>query len=328
MNALRFFGVGMMALGLVLTGMGESFAAEKKYPVKAINVIIPFQPGDTDNNLRPFTERIGQILGQPLNFVYKPGASGAVGAGFVANADPDGYTLVGSQQSSLVIVPRTQKGLTYSLKNFAPVCGLAGGYNVIAVQQGARWKNIQELLAEAKQNPGKISYVSGSGALGITTLIAEAFFKEAGVKLNLIPAQGSGPAVTAILGGHTDAVSSQITPAFPHILAGTLRPLVVSTDKRVPALPNVPTAMDLGYRVSVPSLYGLMAPRGTPKDVIEAIALAGRKASEEHKAAIENALSKAGMMISYAGPEGFAQFLMSQDDYWGKTIATLDLKMQ
>jgi tripartite-type tricarboxylate transporter receptor subunit TctC len=328
MRVLRLFGVGIMVLGFLLSGMGESLGAEKKYPTKPINVIIPFAPGDTDNNLRPFTDKMAQYLGQPLNFVYKPGASGAVGAGFVSTSEPDGYTLMGSQQSCLVIVPRTQKGLNYSLKNFAPICGLAGGYNVIAVPQGARWKDIQELLAEAKKNPGKISYVSGSGALGITTLIAEAFFKEAGVKLNLIPAQGSGPAVTAILGGHTDAVSSQITPAFPHIQAGTLRPLVISSDKRAPALPNVPTAMDLGYKVTVPSLYGLLAPKETPKEVVEALALAAKKASEEHRAAIEASLSKAGMVISYTGADGFTKFLMSQDDYWGKTIAALDLKMK
>jgi len=328
MKGARFLGVAVTLFSFILPVMGEGLAAEKKFPTKPINVIIPFQPGDTDNNLRPFTEKMAQYLGQPLNFVYKPGASGAIGAGFVASAEPDGYTLMGSQQSCLVIVPRTQKGLKYSLKNFAPICGLAGGYNVIAVQQGARWKNIQELLAEAKKNPGKISYVSGSGALGITTLIAEAFFKEAGVKLNLIPAQGSGPAVTAILGGHTDAVSSQITPAFPHIQAGTLRPLVVSSDKRVPALPNVPTALDLGYKVTVPSLYGLLAPKETPKEVVEALALAAMKASEEHRAAIGASLSKAGMVINYTGADGFARFLMSQDEYWGKTIATLDLKMQ
>ena len=327
MREVRFFWIGVMLFGLILLVMGEGVAAEKKFPTKPINVIIPFQPGDTDNNLRPFTDKMAQYLGQPLNFVYKPGASGAVGAGFVSTADPDGYTLVGSQQSCLVLVPLTQKGLNYSLKNFAPICGLAGGYNVIAVQPGARWKSIQELLAEAKKNPGKIYYVSGSGALGITTLIAEAFFKEAGVKLNLIPAQGSGPAVTAILGGHTDAVSSQITPAFPHIQAWTLRPLIVFTDKRVQTLPDVPTALELGYKVSVPSLYCLLAPKATPKQVVEAIALAAKKAAEEHKTTIEASLSKSGMLINYTGPEGFAQFLKSQDDYWTSTIKALDLKM-
>jgi tripartite-type tricarboxylate transporter receptor subunit TctC len=156
-------------------------------------------------------------------------------------------------------------------------------------------------------------------------LIAEAFFKEAGVKFNQIPAQGSGPAVTAILGGHTDAVSSQITPAFPHIQAGTLRPLVVSTEKRVPTLPDTPTMKELGYDVVVPSLYGLLAPKGTPKEIVEAIALAAKKASEEQRKAVEASLDKAGMMINYRGPDGFAQFLSSQSDYWNKTVSKLGL---
>jgi tripartite-type tricarboxylate transporter receptor subunit TctC len=99
----------MMVLGLLLSGTGESLGAEKKFPTKPITVIIPFAPGDTDNNLRPFTEKMGQYLGQPLNFVYKPGASGAVGAGFVSTSDPDGYTLMGSQQSCLVIVPAPRR---------------------------------------------------------------------------------------------------------------------------------------------------------------------------------------------------------------------------
>ncbi len=326
MKAARFLGIGFVVLSLVFLLTGES-SAQKKFPTKPITVIIPFAPGDTDNNLRPFTDKMGQYLGQPVNFVYKPGASGSVGAQFVAKvAEPDGYTLVGSQQSSLCIVPLTTKGVAYNLNDFYPVCGLAGGYNVIAVQTKARWKNIKELLAEAKQNPGKISYGSGSGALGITTLIAEAFFKEAGVKLNLIPAQGSGPAVVAILGGHTEAVSSQITPAFPHIQAGTLRALVVSTEKRVPTLPDVPSCKELGYDVVVPSLYGLMAPKGTPKEVVEIIAQAAKKASEEHKAAIEASLSKSGMLIQYRGPEQFLEFLNSQRGYWTKTVKELGIK--
>jgi len=328
MKGIRFLGIGVLLLAAIFFCIGDSFGAEKKFPAKPITVIIPFAPGDTDNNLRPFTEKMGQYLGQPLSFVYKPGASGSIGAGFVGkHSEPDGYTLLGSQQSSLVLVPLTVKGTTYTWKDFVPVCGLAGGYNVIAVQSKARWKNIQEFIADAKKNPGKISYSSGSGALGITTLVAEAFFKEAGIKVNLIPAQGSGPAVVAILGGHTDAVSTQVTPAFPHVQAGTLRPLVISTEKRVQAMPDVPTAAELGYKVIVPSLYGLMAPKGTPKEVVEAIALAAKKVAEEHKAAIEASLSKSGMTIQYTGPEGFAQFLKSQDEYWTQTIKKLDLKL-
>jgi tripartite-type tricarboxylate transporter receptor subunit TctC len=326
MRKAGLLGIGLIAFSLVIFLAGTC-PAQKKFPAKPINLIIPFQPGDTDNNLRPFTDKMAQYLGQPLNLVYKPGASGSVGAQFVRTSDPDGYTLVGSQQSCLVIVPLTTKGVSYTYKDFMPICGLAGGYNVIAVQTKARWKSIQELLAEAKQNPGKISYGSGSGALGITTLIAEAFFKEAGVKLNLIPAQGSGPAVVAILGGHTDAVSSQITPAFPHIQAGTLRALVVSTEKRLPTLPDVPTCKELGYDVVVPSLYGLLAPKGTPKEIVEALALAAKKAAEEHKTAIEGSLGKAGMAIQYAGPEQFEAFLKSQSEYWTKTVKALNLTL-
>jgi tripartite-type tricarboxylate transporter receptor subunit TctC len=325
MRGARLFVIGAIVFSLAISFVGVSHG-QKKFPGKPINVIIPFQPGDTDNNLRPFTDKMAQYLGQPLNFVYKPGASGSVGAQFVRTSEPDGYTLVGSQQSCLVLVPLTTKGVAYTWKDFVPVCGLAGGYNVIAVQSKSRWKNIRELLEEAKQNPGKISYSSGSGALGITTLIAEAFFKEAGVKLNLIPAQGSGPAVMAILGGHTDAVSSQITPAFPHIQAGTLRALVVSTEKRLPSMPDVPTCKELGYDVVVPSLYGLMAPKGTQKEVVEAIALAGKKAAEENRVAIDASLSKSGMMIRYAGPEQWGEFLKSQSEYWTKTVKALDLK--
>src|SRR5271157_4151060 len=107
MKDVRFWAIGVVLFSFIFSFTGEGFAAAKKFPVKPINVIIPFQPGDTDNNLRPFTNRMSQYLGQPLNFIYKPGASGAVGAAFVAAADPDGYTLVGSQQSSLVIVPLT-----------------------------------------------------------------------------------------------------------------------------------------------------------------------------------------------------------------------------
>ncbi|MCX5909685.1 MAG: tripartite tricarboxylate transporter substrate-binding protein, partial [Deltaproteobacteria bacterium] len=129
---------------LILPIMGEGIAAEKKYPTKPINVIIPFQPGDTDNNTRPFTDKMAQYLGHPLTFVYKPGASGAVGAGFVATANPDGYTLVASQQSSLVLVPLTQKGLNYSWKSFATVCGLAAGHSILSVPQASRFKTIQE----------------------------------------------------------------------------------------------------------------------------------------------------------------------------------------
>ncbi len=326
MKTKQLFGIGMLLWPLLLCLPWDTLAAEKKYPAKPINVIIPFQPGDTDNNLRPFTEKMAPYLGQPMSFVYKPGASGAVGAGFVASANPDGYTLVGSSQSSITIVPHTQKGPEYNWQSFAPICGLAEGPIVLAVQHQARWKNIKELLAEAKQNPDKINWSSGSGALGSTTLVAQVFFKEAGVKLNLIPAQGSGPAVTAILGGHVDLVSSAITPAFPHIKAGTLQPLIIFSDKRVRSLPDVPCAVELGYTVNASFLYGLLAPKGTPKGMIEIISSAAKKVIETQGPAIESQLGKIGMQVGFKGPEEYTQFLKIQDEFWTHVTRQMEIK--
>ena len=326
MRGVQLIRIGTMIFSLIYLGMGESSATEKKFPSKPINVIIPFQPGDTDNNLRPFTDKMPQYLGQPLNFLYKPGASGAVGAGYVASAKPDGYTLVGSSQSSITIVPHTQKDSSYTWQSFAPICGLAEGPIVIAVQPGARWKNIKEVLAEAQQNPDKITWSSGSGALGSTTLVAQVFFKEAAIKLTLIPAQGSGPAVTAILGGHVDLVSTAITPAFPHIKAGTLRPILVFSDKRIRTLPEVPTASEIGFNVNASFLYGLLAPKGTPKEVVNTIYLGAKKVVENSGAAIEDQLGNIGMQLGLRGPAEYTDFLRVNDEFWAKVVKQMDIK--
>ena len=129
----RLLGIALMVFGLMILTIGESSAAEKKFPTRPINVIIPFQPGDTDNNLRPFTDKMAQYLGQPLNFVYKSGASGAVGAGFVATADPDGYTLVLGNSSIMVLNPMTMSKLRYDpVKDFVPIAILCNIVRVTA----------------------------------------------------------------------------------------------------------------------------------------------------------------------------------------------------
>ena len=220
-------------LSLVATGLG----AEKKFPAKPIQVIIPFQPGETDNLLRPFIEKFPEYLGQPVNFVYKPGAAGGVGAGFVAGSKPDGYTLLGSSLSSVVLLPLTNKDIGYSQNSFTPVSCLALGYLMFAVQSNARWNNIHELVAEAKKNPGKISYAS-TGTFGNSHLAGAAFCNAAGVNLNHIPAQGSGPAVTAMLGGHVDIAVTGPGPSIPHIRMGTVRALVIFNEKRVSGSPS------------------------------------------------------------------------------------------
>ncbi|MGA2957573.1 MAG: tripartite tricarboxylate transporter substrate-binding protein, partial [Thermodesulfobacteriota bacterium] len=165
MRGKRILWIVVMAMGFIWASMGEALAAEKKFPTKPIQVIIPFQPGDTDNLLRPFVEKMPEYLGQPVTLVYKPGAAGAVGAGFVAASKPDGYLLVGSSQSSIVVVPITQKDVGYTWKSFAPVCCLVDASSLLVVQTSSPWKTLKDLVESAKQSPGKITY-SSSGTFG------------------------------------------------------------------------------------------------------------------------------------------------------------------
>ncbi len=185
------WGMGIGLCCFILVFPGASLAAEKKFPTKPIQIIVPFQPGETDNVLRPFIEKMPEYLGQPVSFVYKPGAAGAVGAAFVASSKPDGHTLVAASVSPILLLPLTNKDVGYTREAFAPVCSLAEGFLSLAIQSSARWKNLPELVAEAKKDPAKITYAS-TGTFGISHIAGEAFSKDAGIKLNHIPAQGAG----------------------------------------------------------------------------------------------------------------------------------------
>ena len=210
-----------LKMAAVVTGIASLFPlqglAAEKFPTKPIQVIIPFQPGDTDNLLRPFVERMGEFLGQSLSLVYKPGAAGAVGAGFVATSKPDGYVLVGTSHSSIAVVPLTNKQVSYSLDSFEPIASLVESGSLLVVLSSSPWMTFKDLIDASKKAPGKITYTS-SGTFGTNHLIPEGLAKEAGVKWNHIPSQGSGPAITATLGGHVNMASTAVAPAPPHLL--------------------------------------------------------------------------------------------------------------
>ena len=311
MNGKRNFLVMVVVMGLLLTIIGGSWAAEKKFPTKPIQVIIPFQPGDTDNLLRPFVEKMPEYLGQPVNLVYKPGAAGSVGAGFVAASKPDGYLIVGSSHSSIVVVPLTNKDVGYTWKSFAPVCALVEASSLLVVQSSSPWKTLKDLIEDSKKSPGKITY-SSSGTFGTNHLIPEALCKEAGIKWTYIPSQGSGPTITALLGGHVNVASTAIAPALPHLRAGTLRPIAVYRPTRMRALPDAPSLKELGYPISSSSPYGLLAPKDTPKEVVDAIYLAAKKVVESHRDFIAERLGKLGAEIGFEGPEEYTVHLGRQ----------------
>ena len=311
-----------MLLGLILSGAGESAAAEDNYPTKPIQVVNPFPPGAADSILRPFVEKLPEYLGQPVTFIYKPGAAGSVGASYVANAKPDGYTLLGSSQGSILIVPLTNKGLSYTYKSFVPIVNLAFAAIELAVRSDARWKNLQELVEDAKKNPGKISYTS-SGTYGILHIAAEAFFKEAGVKLNHIPSLGTAQGIAAVLGSHVDMSCADASAPYPHVKAGTMRVLTSLTKNRLKLLPNVPTASEMGYPVVIPINYGLLAPQGTPKEIVQKIYLAAKKVLENHEAEIKDRQDKLCTEIDFKNPEEYVALLKKENDFYTSLLSKM-----
>ena len=183
---------------------------------------------------------------------------------------------------------------------------------------------MQELIEYSKKNPKKINYTT-SGAMGVTHLIAEIFANEAGVEWTHIPEKGSGPAVTALLGGHVELSSAAIGPAMAHVRAGTLRALAVFSDKRLKAFPDVPTLKELGYKVEARALYGILAPKDTPKPVVDAIFLAAKKAGEKYQLQISDSLSSLGAQIALLDPKEYAEYVADQKAMFTKAKQTLKL---
>ena len=320
-NKIRSF-LAAAALGVLGLGATAAMAAEN-FPTKPIQLVIPFAPGDTDNMLRPFVDKMGEFLGQPVVLSYKPGAGGGVGAGSVATSKPDGYTLVGTSPGSIVVVPLANKDVKYTTESFTPVAALAEGGLLLVVPASGPYKTVKELVDFSKKNPGKVTF-STSGAMGITHLLAEIFSKEAGVKWNHIPFQGSGPAITALLGGHVDMASTAIAPAQSHIKAGTLRPLATFGDARLKAYPEVPTLKELGYNLGSPTLYGISAPKGTPREVVDALYAAAKKVTEKYNEQIATSLATMAAEIKLLGPDEYAAYLKNQQELFSNGIKTLN----
>ncbi|MBC7733828.1 MAG: tripartite tricarboxylate transporter substrate binding protein, partial [Bacteriovorax sp.] len=287
MNRKHF--IAFIAAGATAV-IAPSALAQDKFPVRPIQLVIPFAPGDTDNMLRPITDKMGEFLNQPLVMNYKPGAGGGVGAGQVATSKADGYTLVGTSPGSIVVVPLANKDIHYTTDSFTPIAALSEGVMMLVVPATSPWKSVKDVVDYSKKNPGKVTF-SSSGSMGITHLLAEIFTKDAGVRWNHIPYPGSAPAITAVLGGHVDMASTAIGPAQPHIKAGSLRPLAVFGDTRVKAYPEVPTLKELGYKVGSPTLYGISAPKGTPREVVDALYAAVKKAADKYNEQISTSLS-------------------------------------
>ena len=289
MNAIRLAVLIAIALPAVVPGA----AAQEPYPSRPITVVAPFPPGGVaDLTARPVAAAMEKVLKSPVGVVNKTGAAGAVGMQFVATSKPDGYTLL-LALSSISIIPEADKLFgrppAFTVDQFAPIALISADPTVLVVPADKPWKTAKDFIEDAKKRPGQISF-SSSGVYGTLHMAMELLSHAAGVKLRHVPYGGAGPALTAILGGHVDALASGPAVVLPHIKSGKLRPLAGWGDKRVAALPDVPTFRELGYADAEFYIWaGLFAPKGTPEPVLAKLrdTLRAAVAEPEFKAAMD-----------------------------------------
>lgn len=319
-QAKRFYLLVIIVTVMVMGwSTNENWAAEKDYPNRLIQYIIPYNPGSTDISHRPFTDKLPEFLGQPVAFVYKPGANGTIGASFVAKAKPDGYTLLGGPASP--IFPVTKMDFTH--EDLFPICRIATTPIVIVVKADSPWKTLKDLLEEAKKSPGKLTYAT-SGVFSVNHIAMERVLKRAGTEMTHVPSAGIGPAISAILGGHVSALSATMASVTGFIRAGSLRLLATYEPKRVKEFPDASTVTELGYPVVSYVWHGLFAPKNTPREVTMKIYTAFQKVNEKYRDTLIEQLAKVSLTLDLVGHEEFAKDI--KEEYESRKIIIADME--
>lgn len=295
---------------LALLAVASGAAAQEPYPSRPVTVVAPFPPGGVaDLTARPVAAAMEKVLKNPVGVVNKTGAAGAVGMQFVATSKPDGYTLL-LALSSISIIPEADKLFgrppAFTVDQFAPIALISADPTILVVPADKPWKTAKDFIEDAKKRPGQISF-SSSGVYGTLHMAMELLSHAAGVKLRHVPYGGAGPALTAILGGHVDALASGPAVVLPHIKSGKLRVLAGWGDKRVAALPEVPTFRELGYPDAEFYIWaGLFAPKGTPEPVLAKLRDAVRAAVADPE--FKGAMDKLETPIAFKQGAEFQKF--------------------
>jgi len=310
---MRMLSIPILALLFVAT------AAAQTYPSRPVRIVIPLSPGGTtDVPGRIIAQKLSETLGQQFYVENRAGAGGTIGSDFVAKANADGYTLL-LTATPFVITPHVYKKLPYdALADFTPVIRIASGPYVLVVHPSLGVNSVKELIAAAKKEPGKIDFAS-SGNGSAQHLVTELFMYMAGIKLNHVPYKGSGPAQQDLMSGIIK-VSFVGTPiAIPHMRSGRLKALGVSTAKRSPEMPDVPTVAQAGvpgYEAIV--WIGMLAPAATPREIVAK--LNGEIGKLVRTGEVKKLLTPTGMEPDPDTPEQFGAYLKADYDKWGKVV--------
>jgi tripartite-type tricarboxylate transporter receptor subunit TctC len=318
--------VAVAACAIGVAAAGDALA--QTYPDRPIRMVVPFAAGGGSDSVgRAIAQRLSETLGQQVVVENRPGAGGSIGAGQVAKAAPDGYTLLLASTSELVQYPNVSGNVPYDpQKDFAPIALIATVPLVLTAAEKLPVKSVQDVIDLARKSPGKLNY--GSAGTGSTTHLAMALFAQMSkTEMVNVSYKGSAPVVTDLLGGQLDLAMPTMSAALPHAQGGKLKMLGVSTAKRAAALPNVPTIGDSGVPGYATGLWtGLMAPAGTPKPIIDR--LHGLIATALKTPELQKMLAAQGAEPSGSTPEEFAAEITREFAVWRDVVKSTGIKIQ
>jgi tripartite-type tricarboxylate transporter receptor subunit TctC len=304
---------------VLLLALAPAFAPAQGHPVKPVRIIVPYPPGGaTDIFARLLGTILAETLGQQVVIEQRPGAGGVIGAEVAAKSPADGYTLWVGQASNLAINQHLMGRLPYDpVRDFAPITLIATAPNLLVVHPSLPVHRIQDLVALAKARPGAINYASaGNGSPG--HLAAAYFCTLAKIDMVHIPYKGAAPALMDVMAGHASLYFTSPLSAQPLVKAGRLRQIAVTSAKRFPPLPDVPSVAEAGYPLDISSWWGLLAPAGVPPDILARVHAETVKAL--NGADVKDRLAAQGAIVATNTPEQFAAHIKSEIANWARIV--------
>ncbi|ABP33698.1 Bug family tripartite tricarboxylate transporter substrate binding protein [Polynucleobacter asymbioticus] len=323
---MNFFKLIFISIAAIASLSSSGAFAQANYPNKPINFIVPYGAGGgADSRSRQIAQKMSIILKQPIIVDNKPGAGGNIGTEYISRAAPDGYT-IGMGNFAPMAVNKTLFGnLRYDPEaDLTPIVLIEKGPLVLVVNPNSPYKTVQDIVAAAKAKPGVLTFSSG-GIGGSHQLSAELFKQSAGIDMIHVPYKSGSAGLTDLMAGNVTMMFDQMYSALPSIKADKLRPIAITSKKRSPLLPSIPTFAEAGYpKVEVLNWQGLIAPKGTPKAIIDKLNAAANEALKDPQ--LRELMLSQGNEIGGGSPAEFAALIKAESAKWSSVVKTANIK--